>query len=165
MCTKFQVDIMENDRILVFWRSKTVIFHAVHGDFRIFPSFIFSRFGPFKKCSRVIFRVLDGKLTQKHVSRRPNPKFSVWPFLDLVTLNMLTESLGWYLEVSQTRSMSMYWLIFISYGSSARQIQILKVVKHFDFDLACDVISDPEVNNVRFPLINFPNLSNAVWIL
>ena len=30
-----------------------------------------------------------GKLTQNHVSRRPNTKFSVWPFLDLVTLNDL----------------------------------------------------------------------------
>ena len=28
-----------------------------------------------------------------------------------VTLNMLTESLGWYLELFQTRSMSLYWLI------------------------------------------------------
>ena len=42
--------------------------------------------------------------------------------------------------------MPIYQLIFISCGSSARQIQILKVVEHFDFDLACDVISDPEVN-------------------
>ena len=49
----------------------------------------FVRFRPFKKCSRVIFRVLDEKLTQKHVSRRQNQKFSVWPFPDLVTLNDL----------------------------------------------------------------------------
>ena len=41
------------------------------------------------KCYRVIFRVLDEILTQKHASRHPNPKFSVWPFLDLVTLNDL----------------------------------------------------------------------------
>ena len=35
-----------------------------------------------------------------------------WPWMTL-TLNMLKESLGWYLEMSQTRSMSLYWLICI----------------------------------------------------
>ena len=40
--------------------------------------------------------------------------------------------------------------------------QILKIVKHFDFGMTCDVISDLEVNNIRFPSTNFPDLSNAV---
>ena len=51
-------------------------------------------------------------------------------------------------------------------GSSARQSQTLKIVQHFDFDLTCDVIcdviSDPEVNKIRFPSTNSPDLSNAV---
>ena len=29
MFTNFQVDVLKNDRVLVFWRSKAVIFHAV----------------------------------------------------------------------------------------------------------------------------------------
>ena len=36
-----------------------------------------------------MFRVLYEKLSQKHVSGNKNPKFLVWPFLDLVTLNDL----------------------------------------------------------------------------
>ena len=36
-------------------------------------------------------------------------------------------------------------------GSSAPQSQTLQIVKHFEFDLTCDVISDPEVNNIMFP--------------
>ena len=46
--------------------------------------------------------------------------------------------------------MSLYRLIFIWYGSSARQNQILQIVKHFDIDLTCNVIGDPEVKNIRF---------------
>ena len=64
--------------------------------FTLYPaipaSFRFSkcvRFGPFKKCCRVPFRILDEKQNQKRVSHRANPKFSVRPFLDFVTLNDL----------------------------------------------------------------------------
>ena len=47
--------------------------------------------------------------------------------------------------------MSLYLLISISYGSSARQNHILQIVKHFDFSLISDVIGDPEVNNTMLP--------------
>ena len=79
-----------------------------------------------------------------------------------LAFNMLTESLGWYLEVSQMRSMSLYWLISIPNGPSARQSQTLKTVKHFDFDLTCVVISDPNVKKFRLPSTNSPDLSNDV---
>ena len=76
-CSKFQEDILKNARVLVFLRSKRPFF-------KLFPAIsVFSRFSkfvlfePFKKCSRVVFRVLEETLTQKYVSRRPNPKFSV----------------------------------------------------------------------------------------
>ena len=75
-----------------------------------------------------------------------------------LTLNMLTECLGGYLGVSQTRSILSYWLISILYASSARQSQILQIVKHFEFDLTCDVISDPEDNSIKFPLTKFPDI-------
>ena len=67
-----------------------------------------------------------------------------WTWMTL-TLNMLTESLGWYFEVSQIPSMLFYRLIFIWCGCSAPQNQICQIVKHFDYDQICDVISDPEV--------------------
>ena len=34
-------------------------------------------------------------------------------------------------------------------------------VKHFDFDLTCDVTGDLEVIKICFPLTVFPGLSNA----
>ena len=88
-CTQFQVHILENARVLAFWWSKTAIFTLFPAISAFFQFLKFVLFWLFKKCSRVIFRVLDKKITQKHISRRPNPKFSVWPFFDLVTLNDL----------------------------------------------------------------------------
>ena len=35
-------------------------------------------------------------------------------------------------------------------------------VKQLTFDLICDVINDPEVNEISFPLTIFTGLSNAV---
>ena len=41
---------------------------------------------------------------------------------------------------------------------------MLKIVKHFEFDLTCDVINDPEVKN-SFLLTNSPDIWNTVWLL
>ena len=145
----------------------------------LFPDiFIFSwfsnfvRFGLFQKCSKSHLLRSSQKMTvscmyhttqirKKHVSHHPNPKISVWPFLDLLTLtlHMLTESLGWRFEISQTRSMLFYWSIHIWCGCSVWQNQICQIVKHFYPILTSDVIGDPEVNNIGFPIINFPDLS------
>ena len=54
-------------------KVENAIFHGISGDFCIYPICKIFRFGPFKKFSLVIFRILDEKLTQKHVARRPNP--------------------------------------------------------------------------------------------
>ena len=72
-----------------FWcfEGQKCHFHAVSCDYCIFPIFKIFIFGLFKKCSRVIFRVPYEKQTQKYASHRQNPKFSIWTFLDLVTMN------------------------------------------------------------------------------
>ena len=49
-------------------------FYAVSWDLRIFTIFVCFRIGPFKNVL-VIFRVLDEKLTEKHMSRFPNITF------------------------------------------------------------------------------------------
>ena len=90
-----------------------------------------------------------------HAAQTQNYQFDLsltsGPWMTL-TLNVLTEGLSWYLEVSQTLSVSLYWLISISYGSSARQSQTLKMVKYFDFDLTCDVASvTPRSIKLGFP--------------
>ena len=46
----------------------------------------------------------------------------------------------------------------------ARRCHQARNVKHFDFDLTCDVTRDPEVNKICFPPTVFPGLSNAAWI-
>ena len=62
-CTEFEVDILKNDQLKTFLMLKMTIFHAVSWDFRIFTISKFCPIWPFKKCFRVTFRVLDGKLT------------------------------------------------------------------------------------------------------
>ena len=80
---------LENDCVFVSWRSKRAIFSCSLW-FLYFPAFqFFARFGTFKNCARVIYRVPDKKTTLNHVSRLPSTKLSVWPLLDLVTLNDL----------------------------------------------------------------------------
>ena len=168
--TKFHVDILKIDRVLVFWRSKEVTFHSVSCDFCIFTIFKMCPTWTVQKVFYDHFCVLDKNWPKNmyHAAQTQNFQFDIsltsWPWMTL-TLNMITESFEWYLEVSQTRPISLYWVISISYGSNARQNKILQIVKHFDFDLPCDVISSPELNIIRFPSTNSPDLSNAVWIL
>ena len=135
-----------------------------------FPDFQnLSDFGRLKSVleSFVSFLTKNWPKNMYHYAQTQNFQFDLpmtsWPWMTL-TLNMLRESIGWYLELAQTRYM-LYWIIFISYGSSGRQNQMLKIVKKFYFGLICDVISDHEVNNIRFHSTNFPDLSNAVCIL
>ena len=37
-----------------------------------------------------------------------------------------------------------------------------QIVKHFDFDLTCDVMFVSEVNNIEFCMIDFLYLSNVI---
>ena len=41
-------------------------------------------------------------------------------------------------------------------------IESPSTVKHLTFDLTCDVLSDPEANEISLPSTDFPGLSNAV---
>ena len=141
MCTKFHVDTLKK-----FWYFEVKNCHV-------------------SRCVLGLFRVFDEKLPYLPPPN-PNPKFLVWPSLPLwprmiLTLNLFTESLGWYLSVSLTRSMLFYRLLSIWYGFSVRQKPDTPNHQTCDFDLSCDVIDDPEVNIVEFSSINFPNLSNA----
>ena len=62
-------------------------FHAFPGiAFKVFsPNFV--GYEPCKRCSRAIFCILHKKTVLKDVSHHPNPKFSVWPYFDLVNLD------------------------------------------------------------------------------
>ena len=51
-------------------------------------------------------------------------------------------------------------LIFFSFDT-VRQNQTSQIIKHFDLDLICDVISDPEMNEIGFPSVNFPAEGNT----
>ena len=104
LCAKFQVDILKNDRVLIFW-TKTTTFHAVPRESCVLAIFKFCPIWAVQK-------VFEGHYSRSWPKNWPitfitPPKHELWPSLDLVTstLNMITESLGWYLELSQTRSM------------------------------------------------------------
>ena len=120
-------------------------------DFQILSDLCFSKIvpGPF-------LSFFDGKLPQKlyHAAQTLNLQFDLsltsWPWM-ILTLSMLIESLGWYLEVSQTRSM-LYCLFSIWHGCSARQNPMQQIVKHFGFDLTCVTSSvAPRWTTLGFP--------------
>ena len=78
-CTKFQVDILKKAEFCRFEGRKQpffTLFPAISAFFR-FSNFF--RFRPFKKCSRVIFRVLDEKLTKNmhHAAQTQNFQFDL----------------------------------------------------------------------------------------
>ena len=53
-------------------------------------------------------------------------------------------------------------LKFVLLDVITHSIEHPETVKHLTFDLTCDVISDPEVNEISFPSTDFPGISNAV---
>ena len=104
------------------------------------------------------------KLAIKHASRGPiKIGFMCWP---LVTCPLWPD-LIWVTSISNmgTRQLTLYRLFLIKFV-------LLDVITHsidlkylLTFDLTCDVISDPEVNEISLPSRDIPGLSNAVWIL
>ena len=128
--TKLHVDILKIDRVFVFWRSKEVTIQSVSCYFCILPIFKMCPTWTVQKVFYGHFRVLDKNWPKNmyHAAQTQNFQFDLslisWPWMTL-TLNVITESFEWYLVVSQAWSISLYWVICISYGSSARQNQIL----------------------------------------
>ena len=80
---KFKSVSWKMTKLWHFWFRKWLFFTLFPGISSFSRFSIFVRFGPFKKCFRVVFRVLDEKLTQKHVPSVPNIKFLISSFLDL----------------------------------------------------------------------------------
>ena len=96
-------------KIFKFWDE--------NGQFpRYFPGFLYFPNHPFEsyldssKSDLGSFFTFLTKLAHKHVSQGPDPKLSATrPWMTL-TSNMLTET-EWYLELYQTRSVLVFWLI------------------------------------------------------
>ena len=135
-------------------RKQVTTLHVLFFGIYILSRFSFFPISAVQKSVLGKFSLSSQKIAWRHASQYPNAKFSIWPFFRLVTLtlNMLTEGLGLYLKVSQTWSMLVHWLISIWYGCIVRQSQIWRfTIKHFDFDLTCEAIGDPDVNNIEFP--------------
>ena len=72
---------------------KTATFYAIYEEFDIFPILNFCPIWAVKKCSRVIFCVLDEYLTQKHASLPHTQNFKLYVF-NSVTLDDLELSQG-----------------------------------------------------------------------
>ena len=93
--------------------EKWLLFRAFGRNTMYFQIFIILRFLCNKRCSKVIFRVLDEKPTHKHVLRRQMTEIgnlTSWPQMTL-TSEKVTSGWGWCSDVSQTRIMSIHRLL------------------------------------------------------
>ena len=68
-----------------------------------------------------------------------------------LTSIMVMKHSKWYLQMSETLSMPISWLCLCLTSHFARRCHQARNVKHFDFDLTCDVTRDPEVIKFVFP--------------
>ena len=160
-CTKYQVDILKNIRVLPFWMSKKAT--LFYEDFGIFPIFSCFRFGPFKNVLESFFSLLT-KIWPKNmhrISKIQNFKFylfSSWPWLTL-TWHKVTKGLGGYLRHDPCHSIT---FISIWYGCFARWSEQRQTLKK-TFDLICDVISDVQIKFRKKIGMFKPGASNAVF--
>ena len=158
ICANFQVDILKNGWVLIFWMCKMVASRAISWNFCIFLFLNFIWCRPFRKVLKSHFSRCWQKTDLKTCITPPKPEiFSLtfpwprdvrwlWPYI----YSMLTESIGCHLEVSQTRFMLVF-NIYIRKSCSAWQIQTWQNVKHSYFYLACDSVGEPEAKSVGFP--------------
>ena len=117
MCTEFHEYILKNDRVLAFWKTKTACFLFLR--FTIFQNL--SELGRSKSVLGSFFVFLTKKMTQKDVSYCPNPKFSVWPSLDVVTLNDLDlEYAEWKLRMILRSVPDTIHVVVLTYFHSIR---------------------------------------------
>ena len=92
VCTKCQVIPFINAVFIALWIEKWLLFRAFGRNTMHFHIFILFRFLCNKRCSKVIFRVLDEKPTHKHVFRRQMTEIgnlTSWPQMTL-TLEKVT---------------------------------------------------------------------------
>ena len=88
VCTKFQVIPSINAVFIALWMWKWLLFRAFGRNTMHFHIFILFRFLCNKRCSKVIFRVLDEKPTHKHVLRRQMTEIgnlTSWPQMTLTS--------------------------------------------------------------------------------
>ena len=93
--------------------SKIGTFHVISGFYRDFPNCIFWPILIFQKCFRVIFLRSLRKNRPKNMYRSSKshflPCFTWWPEMTLTCI-MVTKHKKWYLQMSVTLSMPIYWL-------------------------------------------------------
>ena len=88
VCSKFQVIPYRNVIFIAFWMWKWLLFRAIGRNIMQFHIFILFRFICNKRCSNVVFRVLDDKPTHAHVLRRQMTEIgnlTSWPRVTLTS--------------------------------------------------------------------------------
>ena len=88
-CTKIYEDILKNFRTMISWRSKIdnpssryFSGYLYFTDLQILPIWAVQKY-----VLGSVFAFLTKKFAEKHTSHVPNPKFSIWYFHRLKTLN------------------------------------------------------------------------------
>ena len=131
--------------------QKQALFTSVRDFTVIFRILFFDRFWCFKKCYRVIFRVLCENLTLKNMYRSSNSRICfAWPFLpgDLTWPWPLLWSQS---TVNDTYKCQRHYpcrvvgFVWACHRNFARWCHQARKVENSDFDLICDVISDIRV--------------------
>ena len=78
-----------------------------------------------------------------------------------LTCIMVTKHRKCYLKLSVILSMPIHWLCSRLTSKYYTPMSPNSNVKHFDFDLICDVTGDREVIKICFPSTVFPGLSKC----
>ena len=111
-----------------------------------FHIFILFRFLCNKRCSNVIFRVLDEKPTHNMYYDAKWPKSAIWPHdLRWPWPQKRSPRAKDDAQMSQTRIMSINRLLMRLFPAFCLGKALNGNVKHFVFDLTCDVTGDIEV--------------------
>ena len=126
--------------------EKWILFRAFGRNTMQTPYIHFNSIYVKKRCSMIIFRVLDENPTHKHMLWRQMTEvgnLTSWPQMTL-TSEKVTLGKGRCLDMSQTRIMSIHRLLMRLFSAFCGGKQNGNL-KHVVFDLTCDVTGDPRV--------------------
>ena len=145
-----------------FWVPKKSLFTLFARISKFFLFLIFVRFGPFKKCPKVIFAFLTkiwpkkGATPPFHTPKLKSLNLTFSEFMTWMTYKRLS-------GVLKTRSMSFLGFISVWYGCFARRSQQGQKTQKKTFDPTCDVIKTSQIKFATYSEISHPELSNAVF--
>ena len=143
-CTKFQIDISKNGRVLPFWMSKRPFFKPFQTISAFLRFSIFFDLGRTKSVSGS-FCALFTKLDAKTCSALSKPKIYIlifltsWPWM-ILTWHEVTKGLEGTQRYLRHDPCRFIGFVSVWYRCFARRIRCWQIVKDLTFDLICGAI-------------------------